>query len=72
MRSSDLAGKRVVAEDGRRLGRVDEIHLKGGQVVALTYGRSGMLQRFMNSRRGHRLEWSRVRKVTADAIVVAD
>jgi sporulation protein YlmC with PRC-barrel domain len=72
MRSSDLQGKRVVTEAGKPLGRVGEIHLQGDRVTALTAGGYGLLQRFVASRRGHRVEWDRVRRITGDEIVVAD
>jgi sporulation protein YlmC with PRC-barrel domain len=72
MRSSDLQGKRVVTETGKRLGRIREIHLRGDEVTALTVGGGGFLQRFTSSRRGHRVEWTDVRRVTDREIVVAD
>jgi sporulation protein YlmC with PRC-barrel domain len=72
MRSSDLQGKRVVTENGERLGHVDEIHLEDGVVSALTCGGGGLLQRFTASRLGHRVKWDRVRKITDKEIVVAD
>lgn len=72
MRSSDLQGKRVVTVSGKRLGRVDEIHLKGDEVSALTYGGGGLLQRFTSTRRGHRLAWADVQRITDREIVVPD
>jgi sporulation protein YlmC with PRC-barrel domain len=70
MRSADLQGKRVVTEAGQRLGRVSEIHTKGDEVAALTVGRGGFLQRFTSSRRGRRVEWAEVRRITGEEIVV--
>jgi sporulation protein YlmC with PRC-barrel domain len=70
MRASELQRKRVRTGDGRVIGRVDEIHLRDGEVVALVCGRGGRLQRFVASRRGRRVAWDRVRQVTADEIVV--
>jgi sporulation protein YlmC with PRC-barrel domain len=70
MRATDLQGKPVVTEAGERLGHVGEIHLKGGEVAYLTCGKGGFLQRFMASRRGRRVQWSAVRRVEAERIVV--
>jgi sporulation protein YlmC with PRC-barrel domain len=72
MNSSDLQGKRVRTEAGQGLGRVVEIHAEAGEVTALTCGRGGVLQRFTSSRRGHRVKWSQVRRITDREVVIAD
>jgi len=72
MRASDLQGKPIVTETGKRLGHVTEIHLKAGEVAWLACGKGGYLQRFMASRRGRRIDWTAVRRVEARRIVVAD
>ena len=64
--------RRVRTESGKRLGRVHEIHVDGGRVVALTCGAGGMLQRLTQSRHGHRIAWERVIRIDADAIIVSD
>ena len=69
MRASDLQGKPVVTEAGERLGRVAEIHLKGGEVAYLTCA-GGFLQRFMAARRGKQVAWTRVVSVERKWIVV--
>jgi sporulation protein YlmC with PRC-barrel domain len=71
MRASELQGLPLVTEAGERLGHVSEIHLKGGEVAYLTCGKGGFLQRFIASRRGRRVQWSAVRRVEAERIVVA-
>jgi sporulation protein YlmC with PRC-barrel domain len=70
IRSAQLQGRLVVAEDGRRLGRVDEIHVRDGEVTVLTLGPGGLLERFRASSRGHRVAWDRVQRITEREIVV--
>ena len=70
IRAASLQGLPVLAEDGARLGHVAEIHVKDGEVTALTCGGAGFLQRFLPARRGHRVDWRSVRQVTANAVIV--
>jgi hypothetical protein len=70
MRGADLQAKRVIAEDGRSLGRIFEVHVHDGQVSFIVYGARGLLQRFISSRRGRRIAWSAVVRVTPDALIV--
>jgi sporulation protein YlmC with PRC-barrel domain len=70
MRASDLQGKPVRDEDGRRLGRVDELHIRDGVVTTFVCGPLGLLQRFTATRAGRRVPWSDVTAVTPDAIIV--
>jgi sporulation protein YlmC with PRC-barrel domain len=72
MRASDLQGKKVRTESGKGLGRVREIHVRGGVVANLTCGGGSFLQRFTGSHRGHRIDWREVRQVTPKEIVIAD
>jgi sporulation protein YlmC with PRC-barrel domain len=71
MRAGDLQGLMVRTEDGRRLGRVSEIHLRGDEVSFLACGRTGWLQRFLPAHGGHRVAWDEVRQVTPAEIVIA-
>jgi sporulation protein YlmC with PRC-barrel domain len=71
IRAADLQGKKVRSEDGQRLGRVDEIHVKDGAVTMLVCGGRGFLQRFRASRGGVRVRWEDVRRLTGKEIVVA-
>jgi sporulation protein YlmC with PRC-barrel domain len=70
MRASDLQCKQVRDDHGRRLGRLDELHIRDGVVTTLVCGPVGLLQRFMASRAGRRVPWSDVIAVTPDAIIV--
>ena len=71
MRAAELQEKPVRRQNGERLGKVDEIHVTAeGHVTAITCGASGLLQRFMRSRRGHRIPWTDVLSVAAKEIVV--
>jgi sporulation protein YlmC with PRC-barrel domain len=72
MRGSDLQGKTVTDRDGRRLGRLHELHLRDGVVVSFVCGPAGLLQRLGASRRGRRIPWSAVEEVTDKAIVVRE
>jgi hypothetical protein len=70
IRGADIQGKTVCSAQGARLGRVDEVHVRDGQIIALTCGPIGLLQRFITSRRGRRIKWAAVLEVTASKIVV--
>jgi sporulation protein YlmC with PRC-barrel domain len=70
IRAGDLQGKRVRRSDGEVLGRVDELHLRDGEVIALTCGAGGWRQRFATSRQGRRIAWDRVRRITPHEILV--
>jgi sporulation protein YlmC with PRC-barrel domain len=70
IRSAELQGKRLKSADGRRLGRVHEIHIRDGEVIALTCGAASLLQRFVNSERGRRVPWPEVAEVTDRAIIL--
>jgi sporulation protein YlmC with PRC-barrel domain len=72
IRSAELQGVRVTTEGGQRLGHIDEIHIRDGAVETLVCGGKGLLQRFWPSRGGHKVDWSKVRKIGAKDIVVAD
>jgi len=70
MRAADLQGQSVRTEQGEVLGCVDEIHVRDGEVIALTCGAAGLWQRFLPSRRGRRVAWRDVRAVRPGEIVV--
>jgi sporulation protein YlmC with PRC-barrel domain len=71
MRACELQNKIVRGEDGRRLGRLDELYIRNGVVTTLVVGPAGLLQRFTASRAGRRIPWRRVIAIEADAIVVS-
>ena len=71
IRASALCRK-VLTESGKPLGRVFEIHVDGGRVVAMTCGMRGMTQRLTQSHKGHRIAWDRIVRIESDQIIVAD
>jgi sporulation protein YlmC with PRC-barrel domain len=70
IRTADLQGKHVRGEDGRRFGRVNEIHVEDGDVTVLVCGGRGLWQRFRASRGGHRVRWKDVVRLDAREILV--
>jgi sporulation protein YlmC with PRC-barrel domain len=71
MRLSDLRDKKVRSLDGETLGRVHEVHVDKGAVTALMCGPASLLERLTGRREGRRIPWEFVRRVEADAIIVA-
>jgi sporulation protein YlmC with PRC-barrel domain len=71
MRLSDLQNKKVRGLDGEPLGRVHDVHCKGGVVTALMVGPGSFIERLTAKRQGRRSPWECVRKVGPDAILVA-
>ena len=71
MRLSDLRDKRVLTDDGEKLGRVHEVHCERGQVTALICGLGGFFERWTDKRAGRRVPWESVRKVGEREILVA-
>lgn len=74
----DLDALRLVAEGGRRLGRLFDLSCRwqpgeaSSPVEELIYGRIGLLERVgMVDERPPSLPWSAVRRIGPDAIVVA-
>jgi sporulation protein YlmC with PRC-barrel domain len=70
MRLSDLRGAKVKTLDGETLGRVHEVHVEKGRVVALTSGPGSVIEMLTAKKHGRRIPWECVRKVTPDAVVV--
>ena len=71
MRLSDLRDKKVRSLDGETLGRVHEIHCVGGKVTAFMCGPGSLVERWTGRREGRRIPWEFVKRIEADAIVVA-
>lgn len=71
MRLSDLRDKKVVSDDGKRLGRVHEVQCDGGRVTVLKTGAGGLLERLTDKSEGKRIAWECVLRVEAKQIVVA-
>ena len=70
MRLSDLRGSKVKTLDGDTLGRVHEVHVENGRVVALTSGPGSIIEMLTAKNHGRRIPWECVKKVAPDAIVV--
>jgi sporulation protein YlmC with PRC-barrel domain len=64
MRLSDLEGKVVRRENGEMLGKVFEVRVRAGRVVTLICGAQGFWQRLTASRKGHRVAWTKVQRIT--------
>jgi sporulation protein YlmC with PRC-barrel domain len=72
MRLSELRGKKVRSLDGETLGRVHEVHCESGKVIALMCGAASLIERWTARRNGRRIDWSEVRRIDADSVVVGD
>ena len=70
MRLSELRDAKVKTLDGETLGRVHEVHVEAGRVVALTCGAGSFIERLTARKHGRRIPWECVRRVTPNAIVV--
>jgi len=71
MRLTDLRDKKVRSLDGETLGRVHEVHCEGRRVVALMCGAASLIERWTARQVGERIPWELVKRVEADAIIVA-
>lgn len=74
---SELDAQRLVAEDGRRLGRLFDLGCRwqageaASPIEVLVYGRIGLLERLgMVRERPPSVPWSAVRRIGPEAIVV--
>ena len=70
MRLSDLQDKKVRGLDGETLGRVHEVHCEKGVVTALMCGPGSFIERLTAKKKGRRIPWECVRKVTDREVVV--
>jgi sporulation protein YlmC with PRC-barrel domain len=70
--AGELQGAMVRTERGKKLGRLREIHLRGGRAATLVCGGGAILQRFLPSRRGKRVAWAKVVSFGPHEIVVRD
>ena len=70
MRLSDLRDTKVRTLDGEILGRVHEVHVEGGRVVALTCGAGSFIERLTAKKHGRRVPWECVRRITRKEVVV--
>ena len=70
MRLSDLRDAKVKTLDGDTLGRVHEVHVENGRVVALTSGPGSLLERLTARQHGRRIPWECVRMMTTNEVIV--
>jgi sporulation protein YlmC with PRC-barrel domain len=71
MRLSDLRDAKVKTLDGDTLGRVHEVHSKGGRIIALTCGAGSWLGSLTAKSGGRRIPWECVVKIGRNEIVIA-
>ena len=71
IRLTDLRDKQVRNLDGKRLGRVHEVHCEKGRVTALMVGPGSLIERLTARPHGGRIPWEQVRKVESYRIIVA-
>lgn len=70
MRLSELRDAKVKTLDGEMLGRVHEIHVVGGKVVAVTCGPGSFIERLTARKHGRRIPWECVRRIARNEVVV--
>jgi sporulation protein YlmC with PRC-barrel domain len=70
MRLTDLRDKQVRSLDGKRLGRVHEVHCEKGAVTALMVGLGSLIERLTGRKHGRLVPWECVRKISGDEILV--
>jgi sporulation protein YlmC with PRC-barrel domain len=70
MRLSELRDAKVKTLDGETLGRVHEVHVEAGKVVALTCGPGSFIERLTARKHGRRIPWECVRRITHKEVVV--
>ena len=70
MRLSELRDAKVKTLDGDTLGRVHEVHVEAGRVVALICGAGSFIERLTARKHGRRIPWECVRRITRKEIVV--
>jgi sporulation protein YlmC with PRC-barrel domain len=70
MRLSDLRGVKVKTLDGETLGRVHEVHVESGRVVALTSGPGSLIEMLTAKTHGRQIPWECVVKIEKDQVVI--
>jgi sporulation protein YlmC with PRC-barrel domain len=70
MRLSSLRGAKVRTLDGERLGRVHEVHVESGRVVALTSGPGSFIEMLTARKHGRRIPWECVVKIDEEELLV--
>ena len=70
IRLCDLRNKPIRTLDGKRLGRVHEVHCEDGRVTALMCGPGSWIERMTSKSRGRRIPWECVRRIDDKGVVV--
>ena len=70
MRLTDLRDARIRTLDGETLGRVHEVHVDDGRIVALTCGAGSLIERLTARKHGRRVPWDCVVKVRRGEVVI--
>ena len=70
MRLTDLRDARIRTLDGETLGRVHEVHVDDGRIVALTCGAGSLIERLTARKHGRRVPWVCVVKVRRGEVVI--
>lgn len=71
IRLCDLRDKPIRTLDGKRLGRVHEVHCEEGRITALMCGPGSWIERMTSKTDGHRIPWESVRRIDAKAVIVS-
>jgi sporulation protein YlmC with PRC-barrel domain len=70
MRLSELRDAKVKTLAGKTHGRVHEVHVEHGRVVALTCGAGSFIERLTAKKHGRRIPWECVRRISPKEVVV--
>ena len=70
IRLSDLRGKMIFSLDGKRLGRVHEVHCDHGRISALVCGPGSLLERWTARNNGRRIPWAQVSRIEPSAVII--
>jgi sporulation protein YlmC with PRC-barrel domain len=71
MKLSDLHDAKVKTVDGDMLGRVHDVHVKDGKLVALACGPGGLIERLTARPHGRVIPWGCVRKIQDGEVIVS-
>lgn len=70
MKLTDLRDKQVRDGNGKRVGRVHDVHADKGEIVALKCGPGSLIERMTSKSEGRTIPWSEVKSVTGREIVL--
>jgi sporulation protein YlmC with PRC-barrel domain len=70
MRLTDLRDKKIKTLDGKTLGRIHEVHVEGGRIVALSCGAGGFIERLTAKSHGRRIPWECVVRIAEGEVRV--